>query len=291
MGERLKGADLDRLEQLLTSVISMMQEEGGRVPVVATAAAAAAAPPPKARPANGYLVEEKERQVLLSTAAALEVLASLGADEEGARAAGAQVPRLLNLLQDAIEVVAGPEQQEEEQPQQQQKELQEAVRAAAPPSSCSPPAPTLTPSSPPSSSSSSSSSSSAPALDTKELTSEERAKMQGTMALVLKHSGAFGKMSGPLRGEEFGLLKNVLGDTMTLLRGETEEAYGQSVEQYLEENPGAMEELRQAQAVAEGAVSQFAVPSVPPPQEGRMRSYKELLEEARRKKEGRGVQA
>jgi len=283
VGERLKGADLDKLEQLLTSVISMMQAERGRVPVVAAAAAAAAAvaqaaAAPKARPANGYLVEESERQLLLSTAAALEVLASLGADEEGARAAGAQVPRLLNLLQDAIEVVAGPEQQEEEQPhqKQQQKELQEAVRAAAPPSPSSPPSPlTTTPSSPPPSS-----------LDTKELSCEERAKMQGTMALVLKHSGAFGKMSGPLRGEELGLLKNVLGDTMTLLRGETEQAYEQSVEEYLEENPGAMEESRQAQIAAEGVVSQFSVPSVPPPQEGRMKTYKELLEEARRKKEG-----
>jgi len=106
------------------------------------------------------------------------------------------------------------------------------------------------------------------------------------MALVLKHSGAFGKMSGPLRGEELGLLKNVLGDTMTLLRGETEQAYEQSVEEYLEENPGAMEESRQAQIAAEGVVSQFSVPSVPPPQEGRMKTYKELLEEARRKKEG-----
>ncbi|KAM3574256.1 hypothetical protein VYU27_003821 [Nannochloropsis oceanica] len=109
--------------------------------------------------------------------------------------------------------------------------------------------------------------------------------MQGTMALVLKHSGAFGKMSGPLKGEELGLLKTVLGDTMALLRGETEEAYGQSVEEYLQENPGAIEELKQAQAAAEGAVSPFSVPKVPPPAEGKMKSYRELLEEAKRKKE------
>ena len=38
-----------------------------------------------------------------------------------------------------------------------------------------------------------------------ELSKEERTKLQGVMALALKHSGAFGKMSGPLQGTSLGV--------------------------------------------------------------------------------------
>jgi hypothetical protein len=34
-----------------------------------------------------------------------------------------------------------------------------------------------------------------------ELEGEARAKLQGAMAMVLKHSGAFGKAAGPLQGK------------------------------------------------------------------------------------------
>ena len=285
-GERLQGQDLDRLETLLRSVTGMLQGEGRPLSLDGGATASAAVPPPP--PAAGYILPEDDRQILLTTARAMESLASLGADEAGARAAGEQVPPLLALIRKAFRVVDGGEEEGQQQQQQQQA-------AASPPPPQAPPvqqqqqqaavapAAVATPPPPPSSSSSSSfSASAAAALSPVELSSEERSKLQGAMALSLKHSGAFGKDTGPLRGEELGLLKEVLGDTMTLLRGETEEAYGQRIEAYLQEHPEALQEFAQAQAASANEASAYA-PNVPPPS-SKPKTYKEMLEEARLKK-------
>lgn len=293
-GERLQGQDLDRLESLLTSVGAMLEGEGRRL------GSRPAYPEEEGPgvPVQGFLVEREEREVLLATAASLQALAGLGADEEGALAAGREVPRLQVLLRRALTVVDGPS--GGEAPEYSQKagasppsEASSAPAAMQGPGATprpqsvrdvSPPVPASPSLTPPPSPPSPPSSAPPPSLDTVELSSEDRAKLQGTMALVLKHSGAFGKMSGPLRGEELGLLKSVLNDTMAVLRKETETAYDCSVEKYLEDHPHAMEELAEAQAAAASTGSQFTVLNVPAPAAGKPKSYKELLSEARQKK-------
>lgn len=110
------------------------------------------------------------------------------------------------------------------------------------------------------------------------LSLELKNKLQGTMALVLKHSGAFGKASGPLEGKELELMKGALRDVSSALRKETEDVYDQPIESLASAQP---QQQPQQQPVAEQSA---ATAPARPAQQVAPSSYADMLAQARARK-------
>lgn len=113
------------------------------------------------------------------------------------------------------------------------------------------------------------------------LSPELKNKLQGTMALVLKHSGAFGKASGPLEGKELELMKGALRDVSSALRKETEDVYDQPIESLASAQPPQQQPQQQQPPVAEQSA---ATAPARPAQQVAPSSYADMLAQARARK-------
>ena len=275
------------MEHLLREVGALLHEESS-TPLMPQAPQQHQQPPQaQAAPSSGFLLPHAARSRLLAAADALQGLA--GMSQADAREAGdfllpARAMGAVEVLEEAFKVldeIVERQQQlpgqgglEQQQPPQQQRspppppqQQQPTAPAAAAPAPAPAPAPAAAAGPPPP----------APQVGKAELAKEDRAKLQGLMALVLKHSGAFGPSSGPLIGDEKELLRRALAEMGGVLREETEGAYGESVDAYLEKYPQALDEYRRLQNKLAVEGSPFAAPSGPPPPSQPARSYKEQL--------------
>lgn len=128
------------------------------------------------------------------------------------------------------------------------------------------------------------------------LSPELKSKLQGSMALVLKHSGALPKMPGPLEGAELDLMGRALREVGTALRQETEAAVGATIEDYLAKNgdtrgdrPSTPPQAAASPRPAAPAVPAVAQAPVSPQSAGQgssssSSSYAEMLAQARARK-------
>lgn len=281
-------------------------------------------PPPQSAPESGYLLPHAARSRLLAAADACQDLAGLShadAGEAGPFLLNARAMGVVEALEEAFKVVdeilGGPDggkgggqgqwqgveqglgggggQVRQQPPRQLQQQVAPtpvaAPVAAAPPAPKAPtPAPAAAPAPAPAAAAKAVAGTTPPPppkVTEVELSKQDRAKLQGLMALVLKHSGAFGPSSGPLIGDEKRLLRSALAEMGGFLRRETEGAYGEAVESYLAKHPDALEEYRRLQAKMAAEGSPFATPASPPPSKQPAKSYKEQLEAALNRRVGK----